>query len=238
MSRNLTILAVAMSASGAMGFGFNYFSRTNQGNVTLPQSASDTLLFGWELSVRSDGSPCREGLGFEYTEGASTHSQSRPMSLFFNPSGQLSAISVRAWFVNTSSYNPDTWQAPLFGSSGESERWVTVATRDPSSACIASPVDPTQSLLGDRLIFDSAGGLGSEFSVTIPLEEPEDPDGAWKQGACMPDMSRHWGYPLDGESDSLLGDDHGVHVLPVSSCCAHSVQLFCVNQTTHSNCIR
>jgi hypothetical protein len=65
--------------------------------------------------------------------------------------------------------------------------------------------------LGDRLIF----GLSSPSIVDIPVEEPADPDGSWKQGACMPNMSRHWGYPLDGESSTLLGLDHGVHVLPV-----------------------
>lgn len=28
-------------------------------------------------------------------------------------------------------------------------------------------------------------------------------------------MSRHWGYPLDGNATQLYGFDHGVHVLPV-----------------------
>jgi hypothetical protein len=29
-------------------------------------------------------------------------------------------------------------------------------------------------------------------------------------------MGRHWGFPLDGQSASLLGPDHGVGVLPVN----------------------
>jgi hypothetical protein len=28
-------------------------------------------------------------------------------------------------------------------------------------------------------------------------------------------MSRHWGYPLDGNATQLYGFDHGIHVLPV-----------------------
>ena len=28
-------------------------------------------------------------------------------------------------------------------------------------------------------------------------------------------MSRHWGFPLDGDVNQLYGYDHGVHVLPV-----------------------
>lgn len=34
-------------------------------------------------------------------------------------------------------------------------------------------------------------------------------------GACQADMSRHWGYPLDGNATQLYGFDHGIHVLPV-----------------------
>ena len=203
-------------------FGFdNAFTRTNQGspgsNVTLPRNRAEAESLGWVQSVRDDGSPCRPGLGFEYTEGASVHTQERPLSLFFDAgadSGLLTALSLRAWFQNTSSYNPDSWPAPAFGASDSTERWLTVNTRDPAMACEAGTrAAADEDALGDRLTFNNAGAR-----VAIPLEEPEDPDGAWKSGACDSNMGRHWGFPLDADpaSGGLLGYDHGVHVLPVN----------------------
>ena len=51
--------------------------------------------------------------------------------------------------------------------------------------------------------------------LSIPTTVPAEHDGAWKFGACQADMSRHWGYPLDGNANSLYGQDHGIHVLPI-----------------------
>lgn len=185
-------------------------------NVTLPTTASDAVLKGWVLAQREDGSNCRNGLGIEYTEGGNTHSKNRPLSLFFEASkaGRLSALSVRAWFSNTSFYNPDTWQLPAFGVIEEGERWVTVTTRDPASVCNTKAAPFSKALLGDRLLVNVNAATGKPF-VHIPTTVPAPHDGPWKFGACQADMSRHWGYPLDGNADSLYGYDHGIHVLPV-----------------------
>jgi hypothetical protein len=215
----LTLLCLVLAPTLSTAFGFGFFSRTNQGNVTLPSTQAAAQEHGWMLSKRADGSPCRAGLGFEYTEGEASHSRSRPLSLFFDPAGRLSALSVRAWFDSSDSFNPLTWQEPpSFGSSNsdtDGSRWITVNTRDPEDAC--KETAETQSngdVLGDRLLVN-AGGAGSA-RVHIPTEAPADPSGAWKRGACMPNMSQHWGYPLDGRGDSLLGADHGIHVLPIN----------------------
>jgi len=223
----VTLLALPMMADA---FGFDFFSRTNGGNVTLPRSASSAAELGWLLSERSDGSPCRSGLGYEYTEGGTEHSRERPLSLFFNGKGQLSALSVRAWFQSSNSYNPDTWREPTFGAETDAtsvERWVTVSTRDPAAACTGAGTgagaeedavgkDGEVGVLGDRLVANADGADGGADSVRIPTSAPEDPDGQWKKGACMPNMSQHWGMPLDGNTDTLLGLDHGVHVMPIN----------------------
>lgn len=77
------------------------------------------------------GNGCRDNLGIEYTEGADTHSKSRPLSLFFEASsaGRLTAFSIRAWFSDDSFYNPNTWQLPPFGVIEDGERWISVTTR-------------------------------------------------------------------------------------------------------------
>lgn len=210
----LLLNAVVVSASS--GLGFDYFSRTNTKNVTLPTTRADAELSGWVRTSRMDsnGDLCREGLGIEYTEGINTHSKERPMSLFFeaSPLGRVSALSVRAWFSDVSFYNPTTWREPAFGVIAEGERVITVTTRDPSTVCAPHP-SKAGPLLGDRLIMNINESL--EGFVEIPTIVPSDTDGPWKFGACQADMSRHWGYPLDGKSESLYGYDHGVHVLPV-----------------------
>lgn len=160
---------------------------------------------------------CKAGLGIEYTEGSSTHSKNRPMSLFFEASklGRLSAMSVRAWFSNPSFYNPDTWQKPAFGATEEGERWITVTTRDPASVCDMNKVETFgNAMLGDRLLVNTNVTSRKSF-VSIPTTAPAERDGPWKFGACQSDMSRHWGYPLDGDANSLYGYDHGIHVLPI-----------------------
>jgi hypothetical protein len=216
----LFFLAIINKCAGAKlsdkGFGFDFFSRTNTKNVTLPTTRAQAEQSGWFQAVREDGTGvCRKGLGVEYTEGATTHSKSRPMSLFFeaSPAGRLSGFTVRAWFTNSSFYNPTSWQLPSFGATEEGERWVTITTRDPSTVCAATALPNRNTLLGDRLLMniDASG----KSLVEIPTIVPSDPDGAWKFGACQLDMSRHWGYPLDGQASSLYGYDHGVHVLPV-----------------------
>ena len=212
MATNRSAFLVALLLTGpreSAAFGFDFFSRTNTGNVTLPMSKVDAAALGWMPAVREDGSPCRDGLGLEYTEDGTTTSESRPLSLFFEagPLGRLSAMSVRAWFKNATSFNPESWQMPSFGAA-TSERWVTVTTRDPASVCDASSQKPSESILGDRLVFNFVSSSDAGV-MEIPTAEPSDPDGSWKQGACMPNMSRHWGYPLDGEAETLLGLDHG-----------------------------
>jgi hypothetical protein len=213
MMKTSTFLLLSTTAAAESGFGFNFFSRTNTKNVTLPTSRNDAESNGWMLTNREDGQGlCREGLGIEYTEGADCHSRERPLSLFFDSSsGHLSAFTVRAWFSDESFYNPETWKLPQFGIINEGERYVTITTRDPVSICSAA--DPSEeSLLGDRLIVNiDEHGKG----LLIPTTVPETPDGEWKLGACQYDMSRHWAYPLDGDAQSLYGFDHGVHVLPV-----------------------
>ena len=89
-SHNVPVLGAVVAsllASRGDAFGFGYFSRTNQGTanatVPLPATANEAEGLGWFLAVRADGSPCRQGLGVEYTEGAPSHSASRPLSLFF-----------------------------------------------------------------------------------------------------------------------------------------------------------
>jgi len=200
------------------GFGFDYFSRTNTKNVTLPSTLMEAESSGWIRTSRfnTDGDDCREGLGIEYTEGLNTHSKERPMSLFFEaaPTGRVSALSVRAWFSDSYFYNPSTWQDPSFGVIAEGERMVTVTTRDPTTLCDRLPSTKKDlSMLGDRLIMNINDAM--EGFVEIPTVVPSDTDGPWKFGACQEAMSRHWGYPLDGNSESLYGYDHGVHVLPV-----------------------
>ena len=215
----LCLLLALSLLTRTSAFGFDFFSRTNQGNVTLPSSQADAAARGWQLARREDGSPCREDLGFEYTEGADTHSRARPLSLFFNAAGQLSGLSVRAWFESDTSFNPLWWQQPAFGADADGgSRWVTVSTRAPAEACSqaaagsvgsASGAASTGDLLGDRLAVN--GG-----QLLVPTEAPADPQGAWKRGACMANMSQHWGYPLDGQESSLLGPQHGTGVLPIN----------------------
>lgn len=180
---------------------------------------ADAELSGWVRASRDHNhSPCRTGLGIEYTDGASTHSKSRPMSLFFEASseGRLSGFSIRAWFSNSSFYNPDTWQLPSFGATEEGERWVTITTRDTHTVCDANSKRPSDgAMLGDRIIVNAHSSPAHSKLLSIPTTVPEDHDGPWKFGACQADMSRHWGYPLDGDANSLFGFDHGVHVLPV-----------------------
>eukprot|EP01031_Cornospumella_fuschlensis_P038451 gene38451-46732_t len=215
----LLVLSFVLKCSALSdGFGYNYFSRTNTKNVTLPTSRSDAELKGWVRAVRKDGQDCRAGLGIEYTEGGDSHSRNRPLSLFFEASklGRLSALSVRAWFTDTSFYNPNTWQLPSFGVLEDGERWITVTTRDPAAVC-DEHVDATASrgLLGDRLVVNANSSPAGSALLHIPTLVPTERDGAWKFGACQADMSRHWGYPLDGDAASLYGRDHGVHVLPI-----------------------
>ena len=167
--------------------------------------------------MREEGSnSCRPGLGVEYTEGANTHTKNRPLSLFFEASkaGRVSALSVRAWFSNSSFYNSDTWQLPSFGVIEEGERWITVTTRDTASICDTETASHDNALLGDRLLVNTNSPSGKPL-VAIPTTVPLERDGPWKFGACQSAMSRHWGYPLDGDANSLLGFDHGVHVLPI-----------------------
>eukprot|EP01035_Chromulina_nebulosa_P000327 gene327-467_t len=181
-------------ASSAAGFGYNYFSRTNTKNVTLPTSRSDAELKGWIRSVREEGSnSCRPGLGVEYTEGANTHTKNRPLSLFFEASkaGRVSALSVRAWFSNSSFYNSDTWQLPSFGVIEEGERWITVTTRDTASICDTETASHDNALLGDRLLVNTNSPSGKPL-VAIPTTVPLERDGPWKFGACQSAMSRHW----------------------------------------------
>jgi len=223
-------LKAAPVSSTSKSFGFDFFSRTNTKNVTLPTTASEAEKLGWQMSERADGRGlCRTGLGVEYTEDIPTHSKARPMSLFFDPdSGQVSAFSLRAWFSSDNNYNPLTWKLPDFGVLEAGERWVTVTTRDPGSICAAGAglaqlkrantackYDKSSNtedimLLGDRLVvnLDPAG-------LSIPTTAPPDSAGKWKAGACMPNMSQHWAYPLDGEISSLLGTNHGKEELPV-----------------------
>ena len=203
------------------------------GIVRVPTTRLEAEKMGWFPAVRKDGTGiCRPGLGVEYTENAETHSKARPQSLFFeggNFLGQsrVSAFSVRAWFEDTTHYNPETWQQPAFGVIEDGERWVTITMRDPANVCRSSHDNPItdNALLGDRLImniYDQSSGGRHDGNVditdgylTIPTVVPDSPDGAWKFGACQADMSRHWGYPLHGNADTLYGYDHGVHVLPV-----------------------
>jgi len=211
-------IQLCSSVSGSYGFGYNYFSRTNTKNVTLPVSRADAELKGWILTDRKDGrNSCHNGLGVEYTEGSNTHSKFRPLSLFFEASslGRLSALSVRAWFSNSSFYNPDTWQLPAFGVTEEAERWVTVTTRDTSTVCDPkSIITSDDAMLGDRLIVN-VNSPSSIPLLSIPTTVPVEHDGPWKFGVCGADMSRHWAYPLDGNFNSLYGFDHGIHVLPI-----------------------
>lgn len=175
---------------------------------------------GWFRAERKDGHPCRSGLGIEYTEGADSHSKNRPLSLFFEASvaGRLSAMSVRAWFSNPAFYNPSTWQLPPFGvieGEGE-ERWITVTTRDPATVCNPRSKDDEEDvLLGDRLIVNAHSSSNNSSLLAIPVDVPQERDGPFKFGVCGADMSRHWGYPLDGDANSLYGFDHGIHVLPI-----------------------
>jgi hypothetical protein len=212
----LALLGNLVLMTQASGLGFDYFSRTNTKNITLPSTRSDAELSGWVRTSRisSDGDACREGLGIEYTEGLNTHTRERPMSLFFqaSPAGQISALSVRAWFSDPSYYNPSTWQEPSFGVIADGERIVTITTRDPATVCSHRP-QKSADMLGDRLIMNINDSL--EGFLEIPTIVPSETDGPWKFGACQVAMSRHWGYPLDGRSESLYGYDHGVHVLPV-----------------------
>lgn len=213
-------LSLSGFALGESGFGYNYFSRTNTKNVTLPSTREEAELMGWHLAKREDGTGvCREGLGVEYTEDADTHSKARPLSLFFedssSPQAKVSAFSIRAWFSNASFYNPDTWMRPPFGvledEEGTDERMVTISTRDPKSVC-GQEFKRGNELLGDRLIVNvNPAGDG----LAIPTTVPSTLDGPWISGACQADMSRHWGYPLNGDAKELYGFDHGVHVLPV-----------------------
>jgi len=232
------------SSRGVMGdgFGFGFFSRTNGGNVTLPTTIEEASRLGWIRTNRKknknsssnnnnvnghhaegdDGYECHDGLGVEFTEGGSTHSKARPLSLFFDEAhGLISGLSVRAWFSSEKNYNPSTWQKPSFGIhvddlvEGEEERWITITTRDPSKICGAgaagASTDFYTQLLGDRII----ANINSANELHIPTQVPTTHDGAWKFGACQEHMSRHWGYPLDGNASSLLGHDHGIHVFPV-----------------------
>lgn len=214
MFTTLGFLSVCGVAMGDSGFGFDYFSRTNTKNVTLPSTRFEAESQGWHLAKRENGEGiCRDGLGIEYTEGSDTHSRSRPLSLFFqdSPSGRVSAFSIRAWFSNESYYNPETWTLPPFGVQEDGERMVTISTRDPLTAC-GGKGDSSESMLGDRLVVNvDQTGQG----LSIPTTVPPTPDGPWKFGACQSDMSRHWGYPLSGDAEDLYGYDHGVHVLPV-----------------------
>jgi hypothetical protein len=174
-------------------------------------------LKGWIRTERNDGvNGCKAGLGVEYTEGANTHSKNRPLSLFFeaSKSGRLSALSVRAWFSDPSFYNSQTWQKPAFGATEEGERWITVTTRNPSTICHEHTKVHDGALLGDRLLVNTNGSTTTSL-LAIPTRVPTERDGAWKFGACQSAMSRHWGYPLDGNADSLYGFDHGIHVLPI-----------------------
>jgi hypothetical protein len=222
----LTALSLSLSeaaVTGGSGFGYDFFSRTNTKNVTLPTTRRQAEQLGWKLTRREDGvGVCREGLGVEYTEDEDTHSKNRPMSLFFDGNSKsddsdsdarVSALSIRAWFSNSSYYNPDTWKLPAFGVLEEGERMVTVSTRDPTSVCGSKESESVgEEMLGDRLIVNvDAKGDG----LMIPTTVPSTPDGAWKFGACQSDMSRHWGYPLSGDANDLYGFDHGIHVLPV-----------------------
>lgn len=182
----------------------------------MPVTRSQAESSGWFRAERQDGHPCRSGLGVEYTEGSSTHSKNRPLSLFFEASseGRLSGLSVRAWFSNSSFYNPETWQHPSFGASEEGERWVTVTTRDTSTICEKHKI-PSDALLGDRLVVNAHSSPAHKALLNIPTTVPAEHDGPWKFGVCGSAMSRHWGYPLDGNANSLLGFDHGIHVLPI-----------------------
>lgn len=156
---NSLAVSISIASSNSNSFGYNYFSRSNGQNVTLPTTRSLAESNGWFLTDRdnsigagdnvNDKYNCIMGLGIEYTEGSKTHSKSRPLSLFFDDSpdgnGQLSAFSVRAWFSNESYFNPTTWQLPPFGNldinkngNGDEsvhERWVTITTRDPHTIC-------------------------------------------------------------------------------------------------------
>ena len=219
----LSILLVILSSASAApqsegGFGFNFFSRTNTKNVTLPSTQKEAELMGWFRTEREDGTGvCRDGLGIEYTEGGSSHSKYRPLSLFFENSesgdGRVSGFSIRAWFSDSLFYNPDTWKTPQFGAQEEGERIVTITTRDPSTICSKDVEKKSDEMLGDRLIVNI--NMSSATTFMIPTTVPSTPDGAWKFGACQADMSRHWGFPLDGDAKQLYGYDHGVHVLPV-----------------------
>lgn len=196
------------------GFGYNHFSRTNTKNITLPSTREEAEMMGWHLTKREDGTGiCRGGLGIEYTEDADSHSKSRPLSLFFEdtPNAKVSAFSIRAWFSNSSFYNPDTWTLPPFGVLEEGERMVTISTRNPATVCEKQNKEGEE-MLGDRLIVNvDSFGKGLEIPTTVP----STPDGSWKSGACQSDMSRHWGYPLNGDVNELYGFEHGIHVLPV-----------------------
>ena len=213
----LSFASANLQKSQDKGFGFNFFSRTNTKNVTLPHTIKLAEKMGWKLSIREDGGGCRENLGIEYTQDQPTHSKARPMSLFFSLDGVVSAFSIRSWFSDDSFYNPDTWQLPPIWNlnqevSGDGERWISITMRDPKTICSTSDSnEQEQAMLGDRLLMN----YNTKFPVDIPIVAPDDPEGAWKSGACMPNMSRHWAYPLDGKRETLLGSDHGIHVLPV-----------------------
>lgn len=89
-----------------------------------------------------------------------------------------------------------------------------MTTRDTTTVCDKSIV-ADNALLGDRLIINAHSTATGKTLLSIPTAVPKERDGPWKFGVCGSAMSRHWGYPLDGEASTLYGRDHGVHVLPI-----------------------
>jgi len=89
-----------------------------------------------------------------------------------------------------------------------------VTTRNTAHICDANAISLDRAVLGDRLLVN-INSLSGQPLLSIPTTVPKERDGPWKFGACQSDMSRHWGYPLDGNANSLYGFDHGIHVLPI-----------------------
>lgn len=169
-------------------------SRSYTKYVQLPRSSPEAVSLGWQKRYSLD-----KNLGEAWVEKPGID-DSRPITIYFGRSGQISGIGVDIW-----GDVPTQLQNKFFFKNGDNRWHIDVSFRS-TEAIDSSAFSDFR--LGDRLIINQG-----KTNYSLPLTEQDAINRNFQKGACFYSMGTHYFQDLTTKDDSLTWQ--GYNLLPV-----------------------
>jgi len=162
----------------------NMFFRDYTDYYSMPMNTTLATAAGWVQNT----STCDPNLGIRWEQSSGIVKESTPISLFFNPAGQVSGIGMTIYGTVFQNLVTLGYLQPLGMQHGYEAYFMSMSFRNATVMCQSGM---SSEPLGDTLIINA-----NSIAVQVPLTEQEAINALWSKGACFYTMGWHYFYDL------------------------------------------